>query len=57
MEPVSQPERVKKFLVLSRAFELEKDELTATMKVRRRFVIDKYKSQLAALYEGEEGCA
>ncbi|TWU14484.1 Long-chain-fatty-acid--CoA ligase FadD15 [Symmachiella macrocystis] len=50
MEAVSQPERVKRILVLARPFQLEENELTATLKVRRRFIIDKYRDQLDALY-------
>ena len=50
MQAVSQPERVRKCLILDRAFELEADELTATLKVRRRYVTEKYSSQLEALY-------
>jgi len=51
MQSVSQPERVKKILVLERPFQLADDELTATLKVRRSHLIAKYESQLAALYE------
>jgi len=51
MQSVSQPERIKKFLLLDRAFELGEDELTATLKIRRRHIIDKHEEQLAALYE------
>ncbi|MGE3314037.1 MAG: long-chain fatty acid--CoA ligase, partial [Planctomycetaceae bacterium] len=51
MQNVSQPERVKKFLVLDRPFQLADDELTATLKVRRSHLIGKYEQQLAALYE------
>ncbi len=51
MESVSQPERVKKFLLLARPFELANDELTATLKVRRSFVIAKHEQSLAAIYE------
>jgi long-chain acyl-CoA synthetase len=50
MQSVSNPERVKKFLLLDRPFQLESDELTATLKVRRRHIIQKYEAQLAALY-------
>ena len=32
-------------------FQVDDDELTATLKVRRRFIIDKYEEHLAALYE------
>ncbi len=51
MQQVSQPERVKKFLILARPFAVADDELTATLKVRRRHIINKYEPQLAALYE------
>ena len=56
MESVSKPERVKKFLLLAKPFSVESDELTATLKVRRRHIIQKYEQQLAALYAaGERG--
>lgn len=51
MQQVSQPERVKKFLVLARPFAVADEELTATLKVRRRHILQKYESHLAALYE------
>jgi long-chain acyl-CoA synthetase len=51
MQAVSGPERVKFFLVLSRPFRLEDDELTATLKVRRRHLIAKYQPDLDALYD------
>ena len=51
MQNVSNPERVKKFLVLDRPFQVDADELTATLKVRRNHIIRKYERQLAALYE------
>ena len=51
MQQVSQPERVKKFLALARPFLVEDDELTATLKVRRRHIISRYEKHLAALYE------
>lgn len=54
MQQVSQPERVKKFLALARPFQVEDDELTATLKVRRRHIISRYEQHLAALYEKSE---
>ena len=51
MEQVSQPERVKRVLVLDRPFQVDDGELTATLKVRRRFIIAKYEQQLSALYD------
>jgi len=52
MEAVSQPERVKACLVLSRSFQVADDELTATMKLRRRHILGKFEPQLETLYEG-----
>jgi long-chain acyl-CoA synthetase len=52
MAAFSKPERVKKFLVRKRPFTLESDELTVSLKVRRRHVIQKYKEQFEALYQG-----
>ncbi len=50
MEVVSQPERVKRCLLLDKPFQLAEDEMTATMKVRRRHILTKYERELAALY-------
>ena len=51
MEQVSKPERVKKCLYLARPFQVEDEELTATLKVRRRHIIARYEGKLAGLYE------
>ena len=51
MQVVSQPERVKRCLLLDKPFQLAADELTATMKVRRRHILAKYERELAALYD------
>lgn len=51
MGAVSQPEQVKKILVLTRPFQAESDELTATLKVRRKFILQKFEAQLEALYQ------
>jgi long-chain acyl-CoA synthetase len=50
MSEVSNPERVKEFLILSRPLRLEDEELTATLKVRRRAIVQKYRAELDALY-------
>jgi long-chain acyl-CoA synthetase len=50
MRVVSQPERVREFLLLARAFQIEEGELTPTMKVRRRYIVDKHLEKLKALY-------
>ncbi len=44
-------ERVKKIAVLERDFEIESQEMTPTLKVRRSFVEQKYKPVIDALYE------
>ena len=50
MQAVSQPERVRAFLLLARPFQVEAGELTATLKVRRGHIIEKFRDQLDALY-------
>jgi long-chain acyl-CoA synthetase len=50
MRAVSQPERVKSFLLLARPFQLEAGEVTPTLKLRRRQIHDKYRDRLEALY-------
>jgi len=51
MESLSHPERVRSFLLLAQPFTLAADELTATLKVRRRHIIQKYELHLAMLYD------
>ena len=57
MRAVSQPERVRAFLLLGQPFRLEAEELTATLKVRRRFILDKHRDRIDALYAGRAGNA
>jgi len=47
-------EKIKKIAVLERDFEIEKGEMTPSLKVRRRYVEERYKDVIAALYR-EEG--
>ncbi|MBN1352355.1 long-chain fatty acid--CoA ligase [candidate division KSB1 bacterium] len=44
-------EKVKKFLLLSKEFTIEDGELTPTLKVKRKVVLDKYKDQIDKLYK------
>jgi len=44
-------ERVKKIVLLDRDFEIEKGELTPSLKVRRNIVEDKYKDVIDKLYQ------
>ena len=52
MKVVSQVERVKKIVVLTRPLSIDQDELTVTQKVRRAAVFRHYQTQLDALYQG-----
>ena len=44
-------EQVKKFILLDGDFSMDKEEITPTMKLRRKIVTAKYQQQLDALYE------
>ncbi len=45
-------ERVRKFTILDRPFTLEASEITPTLKVRRKYVEERYKDVIDAMYEG-----
>lgn len=47
-------EQIKKFIVLENDFTIEANELTPTLKLRRKFVTEKYQSTLDSLYERED---
>jgi long-chain acyl-CoA synthetase len=46
-------ERVKKFVVLPRPFSVAAEELTVSLKLRRKVVFEKYQFELDALYRGQ----
>jgi len=48
-------ERIKKITVLTRDFEIEKGEITPTLKVRRKSIEDKYGQIIEALYKEDVG--
>ncbi len=50
MGAVSHPEQVRAFQLLARPFSAAADEVTATLKIRRKYVLDKFANQLDALY-------
>lgn len=54
MQAVSQPERVKKFLILGRPLSIQNDELTPKLSVRRKAIIAKWEAHFAKLYEPDE---
>lgn len=47
-------EQIKKFIVLDHDFSVEANELTPTLKVKRKIVTEKYKKLLDSLYEKED---
>lgn len=44
-------EEIKRFILLDRPFSQELDELTPTLKIRRKFICLQYKELLDSLYE------
>lgn len=48
-------EKIKKIVVLDRDFEIEKDEMTPSQKIKRHVVEQKYKDIIDALYKEENG--
>jgi long-chain acyl-CoA synthetase len=45
-------ETIKKFKILEEDFDQDKDELTPTMKVRRKIVTQRYQDLLDGMYSG-----
>ncbi|MBC8165319.1 MAG: long-chain fatty acid--CoA ligase [Bryobacteraceae bacterium] len=50
-------EQIRRFRILDREFSIEEGELTPTMKVRRKQVLENYKAQVSELYLGKEEMA
>ena len=50
-------ERVKQFVVLAQPFSVAAEELTVSLKLRRKVIIDKHRQELDALYRGSSGGA
>jgi long-chain acyl-CoA synthetase len=55
MDGLAQFERVKKFALLERELTTEGGELTPTLKVKRRVVLEKYRDVIEGLYEETSG--
>jgi long-chain acyl-CoA synthetase len=49
----SRYEQIKRFTILPRDFTMDDDELTPTLKLKRRVVADHFAAELAELYAGE----
>lgn len=47
-------EQIKRFLILENDFSIETNELTPTLKLKRKFVTEKFKELLDGLYEKED---
>ena len=47
----SRYEQIKRFTVLPREFSLEEDEMTPTLKLRRKVILDHFAHEFAALYD------
>jgi long-chain acyl-CoA synthetase len=45
-------EQIKRFAVLPREFSLEEDEVTPTLKLRRKVILDHFARELGELYDG-----
>lgn len=56
MQAVSKPEQVKKVLLLAHPLNMEAGDLTASLKVRRRAIVEKYRAELDALYAEPSDC-
>ncbi len=50
-------EQIKRFLLMEHDFTIETDELTPTLKIKRKFVTEKFKALLDSLYEKEDVAA
>ncbi|MBI1746884.1 MAG: long-chain fatty acid--CoA ligase [Acidobacteria bacterium] len=46
-------EQIKKFVILPREFSIEAGELTPTMKIKRKFISDKYRELIDTMYDKE----
>jgi long-chain acyl-CoA synthetase len=48
----SRYEQIKRFAILPRDFEMDRGEVTPTLKLRRRIVLDHFADEVASLYDG-----
>lgn len=47
-------EKIKKFLIIPESWGIQTGELTPTMEVKRKYILQKYQQQIATLYENEK---
>jgi long-chain acyl-CoA synthetase len=48
----SRYEQIKRFVILPRDFEMDRGEVTPTLKLRRRVVLDHFADEVTSLYDG-----
>jgi len=51
---MSQAQKIQKFIIVLKDFTLEGNELTPTMKLKRRIVVEKYNADIEKMYEVKE---
>lgn len=51
-EELARFEQVTKFTLLSREFSLEKGEITPTLKLRRKVIMERLRKEIEAMYPG-----
>ena len=54
MESFPQYEKIKKFTVCDRLFELERGEITPSLKIKRKVVTDNFRDTIDAMYDNSE---
>jgi long-chain acyl-CoA synthetase len=47
----SRYEQIKRFTILPREFSMEEDEVTPTLKLRRKVILDHFAAEVDALYD------
>ena len=55
-ERVSRVENIRKWTILPTEWTAESEELTPTLKLKRRVIVDKYAKEIAAMYSTPEPC-
>ena len=53
MKPFPQYEKIKKFTIINRLFQLEKDEITPSLKIRRKAISENFKDIIDAMYNSD----
>jgi long-chain acyl-CoA synthetase len=51
---LSRIEQIRKIIILPRAFSVEAEEMTVSLKLRREVILGRYAERIEALYQGEE---